>query len=60
MSREEEPEGIRKKTIVEGIQQWREKNEMGRGDGRNKKEDTGRRNTAKERRGGVGKRRRKE
>jgi hypothetical protein len=60
MSWENETEGIRRKTVVEGIQQRREKNEMGRGDGRNEKEDTGRRNTAKERRGGVGKRRQKE
>jgi hypothetical protein len=38
MSWEEDTVGIRRKTIAEGIQQWREENELGRGDGRNKKE----------------------
>ena len=43
-----ETEGIRRKTVVEGIQQRREKYELGRGDGRNKKEDGSGRNTTKE------------
>jgi hypothetical protein len=31
--------GIRRKTVAEGIQQRREEDELGRADGRNKKED---------------------
>ncbi len=50
MSWEEETERIRRKTLVEGIQQRREKGELERGDGRNKKEDGSGRNTTKERR----------
>jgi hypothetical protein len=46
MSWEEETEGIRRKTVAEGGK----KNELGRGDGRNKKEDGSERNTTKERR----------
>ncbi len=47
---EEETEGMRRKTLVEGIQQRREEGELERGDRRNKKEDGSGRNTAKERR----------
>ena len=53
-----ETEGIRRKTVVEGIQQRREKYELGRGDGRNKKEHgRGRREEDKLRRGEEGIRR---
>jgi hypothetical protein len=50
MSWDEETEGIRRKTVAEGIQQRREEDELGRGDGRNMKEDDSGRNTTMERR----------
>jgi hypothetical protein len=40
--------GIRRKAVVKEIQQWREEDELGRGDGRNQKEDGSGRNTTGE------------
>jgi hypothetical protein len=53
MSWEEETGGIRRKMVAEGIQQKKEEEQFGRGDGRNKKEHgSGRREEEKLGRGG--------